>query len=74
MIQYKSDTLLLSMHGHISDFSIVFADKTAALDDTADAGAEMTEEEWNLRVAELNKHQVRVCKKKQIQSGSLCMQ
>uniref|UniRef100_A0A8C2ZTT2 Follistatin-related protein 1 n=1 Tax=Cyclopterus lumpus TaxID=8103 RepID=A0A8C2ZTT2_CYCLU len=36
-------------------------DKTAALDETADAGAEMSEEEWNLRVAELNKHQVCLC-------------
>ncbi|TKS67065.1 Follistatin-related protein 1 [Collichthys lucidus] len=33
-------------------------DKTAAVDEVTDAGAEMTEEEWNLRVAELNKHQV----------------
>lgn len=36
-------------------------DKTAAVDESADAGTEMTEEEWNLRVAELNKHQVGVC-------------
>lgn len=28
------------------------------MDEVTDAGAEMTEEEWNLRVAELNKHQV----------------
>ena len=27
-------------------------------DESADAGAEVTEEEWNRRVAELNKHQV----------------
>lgn len=33
----------------------------AAVDESADAGAEMTEEEWNLRVAELNKHQVCLC-------------
>lgn len=32
--------------------------KTAAVDESEDVGAEMTEEEWNLRVAELNKHQV----------------
>ena len=31
------------------------------MDETTDAGAEMTEEEWNLRVAELNKHQVGLC-------------
>lgn len=34
------------------------ADKTAAVGESTDTGAEMTEEEWNLRVAELNKHQV----------------
>ena len=39
------------------------ADKTAALEESVDTGAEMTEEEWNLRVAELNKHQVRHFKK-----------
>ncbi|XP_040057367.2 follistatin-related protein 1 isoform X1 [Gasterosteus aculeatus] len=39
-------------------------DKTAAVDETADAGAEMTEEEWSLRVAELNKHQETVEKMK----------
>ncbi|XP_042350945.1 follistatin-related protein 1-like [Plectropomus leopardus] len=39
-------------------------DKTAAVDESADAGAEMTEEEWNLRVAELNKHQETVEKMK----------
>ena len=33
----------------------------AAVDDSTDTGAEMTEEEWNLRVAELNKHQVCFC-------------
>lgn len=43
------------------DRVIISADKQAALDESADAGAEMTEEEWNLRVAELNKHQVRIC-------------
>lgn len=36
-------------------------DKAAAVDESVDAGAEMTEEEWNLRVAELNKHQVCIC-------------
>lgn len=40
----------------------IFSDKKAAVDESLDAGAEMTEEEWNLRVAELNKHQVSVCK------------
>ncbi|KAF3843159.1 hypothetical protein F7725_002008 [Dissostichus mawsoni] len=39
-------------------------DKTAAVDESLDAGAEMTEEEWNLRVAELNKHQETVEKMK----------
>lgn len=39
------------------------ADKTAAVGEPTDAGAEMTEEEWNLRVAELNKHQVTFAKK-----------
>uniref|UniRef100_A0A3Q4BWA4 Follistatin-related protein 1 n=1 Tax=Mola mola TaxID=94237 RepID=A0A3Q4BWA4_MOLML len=33
--------------------------KRPALEESVDTGAEMTEEEWNLRVAELNKHQVR---------------
>ncbi|XP_053185035.1 follistatin-related protein 1b [Scomber japonicus] len=37
-------------------------DKT--VDESVDAGAEMTEEEWNLRVAELNKHQETVEKMK----------
>lgn len=40
------------------DYLLIGADKTAAVDESTDAGAEMTEEEWNLRVAELNKHQV----------------
>lgn len=39
----------------------LFQDKTTALDESTDTGAEMTEEEWNLRVAELNKHQVWLC-------------
>uniref|UniRef100_A0A3Q0QPN8 Follistatin-related protein 1 n=1 Tax=Amphilophus citrinellus TaxID=61819 RepID=A0A3Q0QPN8_AMPCI len=39
-------------------------DNQPAVDDSADAGAEMTEEEWNLRVAELNKHQETVEKMK----------
>lgn len=38
------------------------ADKTAAVGEPTDTGAEMTEEEWNLRVAELNKHQVTFAK------------
>lgn len=42
----------------IFDYFVICPDKTAAVDESADAGAEMTEEEWNLRVAELNKHQV----------------
>lgn len=37
------------------------------MDDLADAGVEMTEEEWNLRVAELNKHQVCICKLNTVQ-------
>lgn len=37
------------------------ADKTQDADETTDGGTELTEEEWNLRVAELNKHQVRLC-------------
>ena len=37
-------------------WSFICPDKT--VDESVDAGAEMTEEEWNLRVAELNKHQV----------------
>lgn len=37
---------------------VIGEDKTAAVDESTDTGAEMTEEEWNLRVAELNKHQV----------------
>ncbi|CAL8390423.1 unnamed protein product [Gadus morhua 'NCC'] len=40
------------------------ADKTALVDESADAGAEVTEEEWNRRVAELNKHQETVEKMK----------
>lgn len=39
-------------------FSFICPDKQAAVGESADAEAEMTEEEWNLRVAELNKHQV----------------
>ncbi|XP_029937159.1 follistatin-related protein 1 [Myripristis murdjan] len=39
-------------------------DKTAVVDESVDAGAEMTEEEWNRRVAELNKHQETVEKMK----------
>ncbi|MEQ2311030.1 Follistatin- protein 1 [Ameca splendens] len=39
-------------------------DKQAAVGESADTGAEMTEEEWNLRVAELNKHQETVEKMK----------
>lgn len=38
------------------------ADKTSTIWEPTDAGAEMTEEEWNLRVAELNKHQVTITK------------
>lgn len=45
----------------VFDYFVICPDKMAALDDSADAGAEMTEEEWNLRVAELNKHQVCLC-------------
>ncbi|CAB1347263.1 unnamed protein product [Coregonus sp. 'balchen'] len=33
-------------------------DKTAVVEETGEAGQEMTEEEWSLRVTELNKHQV----------------
>lgn len=40
------------------------ADKTQDADETTDGGAELTEEEWNLRVAELNKHQVRPCRRR----------
>ncbi|CAL8344536.1 unnamed protein product [Boreogadus saida] len=40
------------------------ADKAALGDESADAGAEVTEEEWNRRVAELNKHQETVEKMK----------
>lgn len=46
---------------HCEHFFVCFVigeDKTAAVDESTDTGAEMTEEEWNLRVAELNKHQV----------------
>ncbi|XP_077393077.1 follistatin-related protein 1b [Festucalex cinctus] len=39
-------------------------DKTAAVDESTDGDAEMTEEEWDLRVAELNKHQETVEKMK----------
>lgn len=46
---------------NISDYYVTCPDKTAAVDESTDAGAEMTEEEWNLRVAELNKHQVWLC-------------
>lgn len=42
-------------------YVVIFPDKQAAVDESADDGAEMTEEEWNLRVAELNKHQVCIC-------------
>ncbi len=41
--------------------TVICADKTSAVGESTDAGAEMTEEEWNLRVAELNKHQVCLC-------------
>lgn len=37
---------------------MTLADKTQEADETTDGGADLTEEEWNLRVAELNKHQV----------------
>ncbi|TWW80957.1 Follistatin-related protein 1 [Takifugu flavidus] len=37
--------------------AMVCPDKSAAVGESTDTGAEMTEEEWNLRVAELNKHQ-----------------
>lgn len=43
---------------NVLDYFVIGADKTAAVDEPTDTGAEMTEEEWNLRVAELNKHQV----------------
>lgn len=46
---------------NISDCYVTSPDKTAAVDESTDTGAEMTEEEWNLRVAELNKHQVWLC-------------
>ncbi|CAB1328921.1 unnamed protein product [Coregonus sp. 'balchen'] len=39
-------------------------DKTAVVEETGEAGQEMTEEEWSLRVAELNKHQETVEKMK----------
>lgn len=46
-------------HRNVSCINIfIGADKTAAVGESTDTGAEMTEEEWNLRVAELNKHQV----------------
>lgn len=45
----------------IFDCFVICPDKMAPVDDSVDAGAEMTEEEWNLRVAELNKHQVYLC-------------
>ncbi|XP_029567801.1 follistatin-related protein 1 isoform X2 [Salmo trutta] len=41
-------------------------DKTAVVEETGEAGQEMTEEEWSLRVAELNKHQETVEKMKAI--------
>lgn len=47
-----------------SVYVFVAADKTAAVGEPTDTGAEMTEEEWNLRVAELNKHQVAFAFKK----------
>lgn len=61
--------VILITHKHIEikslvaivDYFVICADKTAAVDESLDAGAEMTEEEWNLRVAELNKHQVCLC-------------
>uniref|UniRef100_A0A8C7VQA1 Follistatin-related protein 1 n=1 Tax=Oncorhynchus mykiss TaxID=8022 RepID=A0A8C7VQA1_ONCMY len=39
-------------------------DKTAVVKETGEAGQEMTEEEWSLRVTELNKHQETVEKMK----------
>lgn len=51
------------------DYFVICPDKTATVDESADAGAEMTEEEWNLRVAELNKHQVWL-----LQSENCCKQ
>ncbi|KAM9447761.1 follistatin-related protein 1-like isoform 2-T3 [Salvelinus alpinus] len=39
-------------------------DKTAVVEETGEAGQEMAEEEWSLRVAELNKHQETVEKMK----------
>lgn len=51
------------LHAHISlNRCVIWPDNQPAVDDLADAGVEMTEEEWNLRVAELNKHQVCICK------------
>lgn len=50
---------------------IIWPDNQPAVDDSADAGVEMTEEEWNLRVAELNKHQVCICKLEPIQKSTV---
>ncbi|KAF6724814.1 Follistatin-related protein 1 [Oryzias melastigma] len=44
--------------------AMICTDKHVAAGESADVGAEMTEEEWNLRVAELNKHQDTVEKSK----------
>ncbi|RVE57886.1 hypothetical protein OJAV_G00203650 [Oryzias javanicus] len=44
--------------------AMICTDKHVVGGESADAGAEMTEEEWNLRVAELNKHQDTVEKSK----------
>lgn len=49
--------LFIDIPSHVITYFLL-PDKTAAMGDAADNGAEMTEEEWNLRVAELNKHQV----------------
>lgn len=40
---------------------MTIADKTQEAEENTDGGADLTEEEWNLRVAELNKHQVGLC-------------
>lgn len=45
---------------------ISFLDKTAVVEETGEAGQEMTEEEWSLRVTELNKHQVSLSPRKQL--------
>lgn len=55
------------------DSFVVCADKTAAVDESTDTGAEMTEEEWNLRVAELNKHQVCLYKCAMLEIMLVCM-